>query len=136
MSTTAQYTSTAKVGIGVISTANTNRDGSGTIGTVFTAGSSGSRIDMIEVQATGTTTAGMVRLFVYDGSNARLIGEIPVVAVTPSGTQPAWAALMTSNPVGVVGNIPLPLVIPTGYSLRASTQNAETFNVIGFGGDF
>ncbi len=136
MSATAQYASTPKVGIGVISTANTNRDGTGTIGTVFTAGASGSRIDVIEAQATGTTTAGMVRLFIHDGSNARLIGELPVQAVTPSGTVPAWSAVVTSNSSGIVGSVALPLSVPTGYSLRASTQNAETFNVIGFGGDF
>jgi hypothetical protein len=132
MATQAQYASVPKVGIGTISTANTNRDGTGTIGTVFTAGSSGSRIDAINIQATATTTAGMIRLFVYDGTTAHLINEIPVTAITPSGTLPAWAAQLNTNTMTQI----LPIVIPTGYSLRAATNNAESFKVIAFGGDF
>jgi len=131
MATQAQYASVPKVGIGTISTANTNRDGTGTIGTVFTAGSSGSRIDAINIQATATTTAGMIRLFVYDGTTAHLINEIPVTAITPSGTLPAWAAQLNTNTMTQI----LPIVIPTGYSLRAATNNAESFKVIALGGD-
>lgn len=132
MAASAQYASTPKVGVGQISTANTNRDGTGTIGTVFTAGSSGSRIDMIDIQATATTTAGMVRLFLHNGTTAFLLAEVPVVAVTPSGTIPAFSAQLNSNTMTQV----LPIVIPTGWSLRASTHNAEAFNVIALGGDF
>lgn len=132
MATQAQYASVPKVGVGQISTANTNRDGTGTIGTVFTAGSNGSRIDMIDLQATATTTAGMIRLFVHDGTNAILIGELPVTAVTPSGTLPAWTAQLNTNTMTQL----LPITIPTGWSLRASTNNAEAFNIVAFGGDF
>lgn len=132
MAASAQYASTPKVGVGQISTANTNRDGTGTIGTVFTAGSSGSRIDMIDIQATATTTAGMVRLFLHNGTTAFLLAEVPVVAVTPSGTIPAFSAQLNSNTMTQI----LPIVIPTGWSLRASTNNAEAFNVIALGGDF
>lgn len=132
MSTAANYASTPKCGIGQISTANTNRDGTGTIGTIFTAGASGSRIDAINIKATGTTTAGMIRLFIHDGTNARLLTEVPVMAITPSGTLPSWEAQLNTNTMTQV----LPLVLPTGYSLRAATNNAETFNVIALGGDF
>lgn len=132
MATQAQYASVPKVGVGQISTANTARDGTGTIGTVFTAGSNGSRIDMIDVQATTTTTAGMVRLFVHNGTNAILLGEVPVQANTPSATNPAFNALLNTNTMSQL----LPIVLPTGWSLRASTNNAEAFNVIAFGGDF
>lgn len=132
MSTAANYASTPKCGIGQISTANTNRDGTGTIGTIFTAGASGSRIDAINIKATGTTTAGMIRLFIHDGANARLLTEVPVIAITPSGTLPSWEAQLNTNTMTQV----LPLVLPTGYSLRAATNNAETFNVIALGGDF
>jgi hypothetical protein len=132
MATQAQYASVPKVGVGQISTANTNRDGTGTIGTVFTAGSNGSRIDMIDVQATATTTSGMIRLFVHDGTTAFLVAELPVVAVTPSATNPAYSQQLNTNTMTQF----LPIVLPTGYSLRASTNNAEAFNVIAFGGDF
>lgn len=132
MSTSAQYASTPKCGVGQVSVANTNRDGTGTIVTVFSAGASGSRIDAIDLKAVGTTTAGMIRLFIHDGTNARLLTELPVLALTPSATLPSWEAQLTTNNMSQV----LPVILPTGYSLRASTHNAETFNVIAIGGDF
>ena len=127
MATAAQFTATPKVGVVVISTANTNRDGNGTLGTVFTAGASGSRIERVQIKAQATTTSGMVRLFVHNGTTAYLLTEIQVVPVTPSGTVSAYEATFVFD-----GG----LVIPTGYSLRASTNNAESFNVIALGGDF
>jgi hypothetical protein len=136
MAATAQYASVPKIGTAVISTANTARDGTGTLGTVFTAGASGSRIDTIEIQATGTTTAGMIRLFISDGTNHRLFAEVPVIALTPSATIPAFSATVQGNAGALANGVPLPFSMATGWSLRASTHNAETFNVIGFGGDF
>lgn len=136
MSSTANYAASPKVGMAVISTANSNLDGTGTLGTVFTAGTNGSRIDTILIYATGTTTAGMVRLFISDGTNNRLIAEVPVVAVTPSSTQPAFSALLQSNNNGLLNSAPLPVNFQTTYLLKASTQNAETFNVIALGGDY
>ena len=132
MADKAQYAATPKIGIGQISTANTNRDGTGTIGTILTAGASGSRVDAIVVKATDTTTAGTVRLFIHDGVNARLLTELPVVAVTPSATLPAWGVQLNGSTMSQL----LPFALPTGYSLRASTEKAETFNLIAFGGDF
>lgn len=127
MAATAQYASTARSALGQVTTANTNRDGTGTIATIFSAGTSGSRIDQIEVEAVGTTTAGMVRLFLHDGTNARLWREVPVSAVTPSGTVSAFYARLSN----------LSLILPSGYSLRAATNNAETFNVnVTQAGDF
>ena len=82
MSTTPQFASVVRTAVGQVTTANTNRDGTGTIATIFTAGSSGSRIEMVEIQATVTTTAGMVRLFIHDGTNARLLREQPITANT------------------------------------------------------
>lgn len=125
MSTTANYAATPRCGIAQVSVANTNRDGTGTLATVFTAGSNGSRIDDVQVKAVGNTTAGMVRLYIHDGTNARLITEIAVSAVTPSATTAAFE-----------GGITLSESLPTGYSLRASVHNAETLNVFAFGGDF
>ena len=127
MSSTPQFTGTPKVGIGALSVANTNRDGTGTIATVFSAGASGSRIDKAVVKATQTTTAGMVRLFLHDGATAKLLTEIPVSAITVGANVPGFETV-----VDFLGG----LVIPTDYSLRASTNNAETFNVTAFGGDF
>lgn len=132
MANNANFVATPNIEISQISTANTNRDGTGTIATVFTAGANGSRIDAINLKAVDITTAGMVRLYVSDGSNIRLLSEVPVVAVTPSATSPAWEAQLNTNTTSQI----LPLVLSTGYSLRASTHNANTFNVITVGGNF
>lgn len=120
MSTSAQYASTVRGASAQVTTANTNRNGTGTIVSVFTAGSSGSRIDDIYIVATGTTTAGVVRLFISDGTNIRLWQEILVSAVTPSTTVSVWTAVLANQA----------LLLPSGYSLQASTNNSETFNVL------
>jgi hypothetical protein len=132
MASNPSYAATPKCGLGQVSIANTARDGTGTIATVFTAGANGSRIDAIDIKAVDTTTAGMIRLFIHDGTNAQLLTEIPVTALTPSDTLPSWEAQLNTNSMSQV----LPIILPTNYSLRASTNNAETFNVIAFGGDF
>jgi hypothetical protein len=127
MAATPAYAASPNVGMVQISTANTNKDGTtGTYGTLFTAGASGSRIDRITITSTGTTTAGMVRLFVNDGSNARLWLEVPIPAVTPSASTPGFSF---STPIE-------DFAIDTGWSIKCSTEIAETFNVFAFGGDF
>jgi hypothetical protein len=127
MATTAQYASTVRTAQQQVSTANTNRNGTGTIATVFTAGSSGSRVDDIYIVATGTTTAGVIRLFLNDGTNTWLWKEILVAAITPSTTQTVWSASLLEQS----------LILANGWSLRASTNNAETFNLqVTRAGDF
>lgn len=103
-----------------IATANTARDGTGTIGTLITAPSAGTRVDDIVICATDTTTAGVVRMFVHDGTNYRLLQEYLVPAVTPSTTVAAWSTKLSN----------LGIVLKSGWSLRFSTHNAETFNVV------
>lgn len=125
------FTLTPVCGIKLVSTANTNRDNSGVAGgtvvTLYSAGSAGGRVEYVRVCAQGTTTAGMVRLFVYDGSTYFLWAEIPVTAAVPSGTVQCFTAEYVPTK---------PLVLPTGYSLRATTHNAESFTVAVHGGDF
>ena len=119
MATAPAYASTVQSALTQVSVANTARDGTGTIATLVTAAANGTRIDDIYIAATGTTTAWMVRMFIHDGTNARLIMEIPVIAVTPSATTAVWTAFLPN----------LGIVLKTGYSLRFSTNNAETFNI-------
>lgn len=129
----ANYVVTPKNGeFAQVSTANTGRDGSGTLATVFTAASdnAGSRVDRISIHATGTTTSGMIRLFIENsaGTSTRLFKEISVSPNTPSATTPAW-----STQVNFDGG----LVLENGAKLKASTNNAETFNVsVLIAGDF
>lgn len=117
----ANYVVTPKNGTGQVSVANTNRDGTGTLATIYTAPSTGARLDSLRMQATGTTTLGMLRLFLDQGGTMRLIGELQVAAITPSGTVPAWSADY---------EWPKGLVLQASAVLKAGTHNAETFNLI------
>lgn len=112
-----------------IATANTNRDGTGTLGTVLTGANDGTRIEKITIKATGTTTAGMVRLFIDNLTNVRMYKEISVTAITPSGTVEAFSAVLE-----LFGDDALDL--PSGYILKAGTHNAETFNIVAEGGNY
>ena len=133
MSTSAQYASTPKVGSATLTTADTSLTAPTTVGTIVTAGASGTRIDYIDIQGVATTVASLVNLFIYDGTNYILWNQVPVVAVTSSTTVPAFAAYLSSN-----GNSNImPLTLPTGYSLRATTSVTQTgVRVTAFGGDF
>lgn len=120
MSQYAAFASTPTTTVAQISAANTNRDGTGTIVAIGSAApAAGERIDEVTICATGATTAGVVRLYWHNGSNARLIREVLVEAKTPSTSVEAWSAKLTG----------LAWVLPSGYTLYASTHNAETFNV-------
>lgn len=210
MSTQAQYASSPKNGFVTISTANTLRDGTGALGIVTTAPSTaGTRFDRIAIQAGGTTTTNVVRLFITKGqpgvtitsitavgttatvttSSAhgltsaqlvtvqsvfpddfnitstaltivtpttftytlagtpalltastvgnysitpavpvtRLWREILITAVTPSTSVAAFSTTLSTLNSGDIGY--MPLVLQPGYSLRASTNNAETYYI-------
>ena len=115
---------TANTGIITISTANTNLDGSGTMGLVLTAASNGTFIKSVIIKAQVTTSIGMIRLFVKNASNnhVNLLLEIKVPKVPKSGTVCSYQNV-----------IPLNYTLLAGDMLYASTQNAEAFNIIAEG---
>lgn len=130
MATTAQFTAQPIIDIAQVSTANTNRNGTGTIVTVASGPSAtaaagvGKRINRVTVTATGTTTAGVIRFFVSpdNGTTNYLVCERLVPAITPSTS----VAVFRSEIGELVG---LMLVGGGNCLLRASTNNAETFNI-------
>jgi len=126
MSAVPNYAATPNLGTATIVTANVMRDGSGTLATVFTAGANGSMVSRLNIIARGNTTAGMIRYFIHNGTSAFLWKEVPVSAVTPSATTSTF-----NNSTPIVA----PLYLPTGYSVRVSTEKAESFNIVIEGGD-
>jgi hypothetical protein len=111
-------------------TANANRDGSGTVELLHTAGANGARFDLFRAVAKGTTTAGMVRFYLSTdtGTTKRLLKELIVAAVTVAADVPGWDGEWRPT---------VPLVIPAGAKLYASTHNADAgFNVFALGGDY
>jgi len=133
MSTSAQYASTPVFGSATLTTADTSLTAPATVGTILTAGASGTRIDYIDIQGVATTVAGLINLFVFDGTNYILWQQLPVQAVTSSTTAPAFALALSSN-----GNSNImPLTLPTGHSLRAAASVAQTgVRVSAYGGNF
>jgi hypothetical protein len=126
MSNAPSFASVPKVTSVSFSTANTNRDGTGTIQTGFAAGASGSMVSRITITATGTTTAGMVRVYHFDGASNFVVKEVPVDAITPSATVEAFRAQIEFNP---------PFFMPTGDGINFSTHNGEAFVAVVEGGD-
>lgn len=110
-----------------VSAANTNRDGTGTIVDLITAGAQGSLIEMIRVQAVVATTVGVIRIFVHNGSAYNLYKELLVTAITPSTTIEAFSIEFVPSK---------PWVIPTGYKIGISTHNAEAFRVFAHSGNY
>lgn len=86
------FTLTPNCSTAEITAANTARDGSGALVTLFTAGSNGSRVDSIDftsAQATAAASSAMVvRVFITDnaGANPRLFKEGVFATLTPSNT--------------------------------------------------
>lgn len=111
-----------------VSAANTARDGSGTIVSLATGSTEGFKINEVKVQATGTTTAGMIRLFIStdSGTNWDLFDELPIGAVTPSGSVAAFWTSKNFNNLVLTG---------TSNRLGVSTHNAEAFEVYALGAD-
>ena len=126
MAASPNFAATPKVGAVVISTADTSRTAPTNVGTVFTAGSNGSRIDEVSITATGTSTDNVVRLFLHNGSSYFLLEEVLIAALVPSTLVPVLTYTVTFNN----------LMLPNTWSLRATTNNAESYSVIAFGGDF
>ena len=130
MSSSPQFAATPAIGVASVSTANTNRDGTGTIATVLTAGSEGSRVDEIVVQATGDPADSIVTIFLHDGSNFWLRDEFDLG--NPAAASATAAGFQVSR---TYEN----LVLPSGWSIRAAITAAPTsgvVNVFAHGGHF
>lgn len=111
-----------------VSAANTNRDGSGTIVSIATGSAAGFKVQEVVAQATVTTTAGMIRLFIStdSGSTWKLFDEMPVGAVTVAASTPAYRFSKNYQNLVLTG---------TTNRLGASTHNAEAFEVYALGAD-
>lgn len=127
------YTKTPKIAFGSVATANTAKDGTGTVVTVFTAGVDGSYVGSLVFRAKGTNTQTVVRVFINNGSdqatatNNTLIAEMTLPATTLSETtQLAHQELVLNRtlPAGYKINITIGTTVSAGYAVTC------------FGGDY
>ena len=133
---------TANTGIANISTANPNLDGTGTVVSVFTAGGSGTIVRSVTIKsAPGSKSSlqsfsqqGMVRLFIQnaDASITTLYKEIPIPAMPAIPAVPLPSPVFPTFETILMGDLKL----NAGYKLLASTQFADSFNIIAEGLDY
>jgi len=123
--------------------ANTAKDGTGTVATVFTAdATNGGRVERIRFMALGANVATVARIFINNGSvnttaaNNSLIAEITLPATTLSQTA---AVLLQELPqIGGADQTSFPFVLPPGYKINVTigTAVATGYAVTVFGGAY
>lgn len=127
------FASTINIGAALLGAAETNLQVPTTTSTILTAGASGTKIEEVTVEAaaSGTTTstvAGLVYLFLHDGTTFHLFDVVTVTAISGTTTVPPFRAT----------NRYANLIIKTAWSLRASQSiagNASLLKVHAFGAD-
>lgn len=119
MATSPQYASTPFSPAVLVSAANPNRDGTGTVVLLSGPQVTGCRIDDIKISAQGTTTAGMIRFFRRRGASLFLLAEFPVTGKVPSATVEAFALTLNN----------LAWVMDPTSELLVSTEKAEVFAI-------
>lgn len=121
-----------------VATANTNLDGTGTLGTdiylVFTGAATwGSYLQSIVASPRGTNTASVLRVFLNNGStNATAANNTKIAEITlPATTASAVAALQSLE-------IPINRAIAPGFRILVTvgTTVAGGYAVTAFGGNF
>ncbi len=131
MASTPTYPSAPRIGIGAVSTANTDRDGTGTIVDILTGVAAGTQVSRVVAQATGNPADSVVTLFLYNGTTSYLFDEFDL-------GDPAAAS--TTLPAYRVEKVYSDLILPSSsWKLQAAITVALTagvVNVFAFGGDF
>ena len=93
MGTAPAYAATPVCWAGLVpAAADTSLTTPSNVTTLGTAGSNGSKIEEIVCQGVGTTVAGAVNIFLYDGATYHLYDFFIVPAYTASSTVGAWRA--------------------------------------------
>jgi len=72
---TPAFASTPRLAASPVITANTNRDGTGTIVDILTGVAAGTRIERVIITTTSDPADSIVTLFLYDGSYYRIFDE-------------------------------------------------------------
>ena len=121
----------------ILITANTGKDGTGTVATVFTGNTAGNNagnfVQKLAARPLGTNVATVLRIFINNGSanttaaNNSLIAEMTLPATTLSeiAAQPDYV-------------LPLNFVVPAGYKLNATlgTTVAAGYALTVIGGEY
>jgi hypothetical protein len=130
MAASPSFIGTPRIGVGAVSTANTNRDGTGTIVDVITGAATGTRILEIVFKATDDPADCTITLYLNDGVTSHIFDEIDLGNPPPgSTTVNSYRGTLT------YANLVLP---SASWKLQAAITVAPTggtVKVIALGGD-
>ena len=135
--TTPIFILSGNIAIATIAAANTASDGSGTLVTLVTAGSDGTRVDSVRFrnsQVTAAASSNMVhRIFLTDesGNNPRIIGEVATAAATRSASAVGATSIFTFDQPVIMKSGQLLRVIQSVY---AGAQ--DRFDAFAYAGDY
>ena len=129
MAASPSFISTPRIGRLSLSTANTATDGTGTINDLIVGVAAGTRVLSVNVQGTATTVAGLVNLFLWDGTQWDLFDQVTITATTGSNTVKGYRLVTAYTD----------LVLPSAsYKLGATISVAPTTGTVrvsAWGGD-
>lgn len=126
MAASPSFAVTPRIGSTNIATADSSLTSPTNYGTVITGVTAGTRVAEIVVKCAATSSAALVRLFLYDGSTYTLFDELTVAAATSSNT------VATNRVIARYENLILP---SSSWSIRATTTISQSTNVIALGAD-
>ena len=116
------YAITPNIGSGpVASVGDTSRTAPTSVATVLTAGANGSRIERLVLTALGSTVSSVLRLFLYDGTAYHEYLEQAVPAQTATAGVASWTTTLEAVSVPNL----MPLLLKTGWSLRATINDTQ-----------
>ena len=121
-------------GTTTVATANTAKDGTGTVLTVFTAdATNGGRVEKITFRAAGTNVATVARVFINNGAtNGTAANNILYAEITLPITAVSEVAALTNQ------SIDLGFALPPGYKINVTvgTTVAAGYYVSVIGGKY
>lgn len=126
MATSPSFAATPRIGAVSIATADSSYTAPTNVGTVITGASTGTRIAEIVVKCAATSSAAIVRFFLYDGSTYWLFDEVTIAAATGSSTVQQTRVSTSYN------NLILP---SASWSVRVTTSVSQTTHVTALGAD-
>lgn len=106
-------------------TSRANITGTTGLTALAAAGDFGTRLDRIHIQAKETTVAGIIFIWIYNGTTSYLFDEITVTAVTASTTAVAFQTYKDYTTV----------LLPYQSDLYVSSTIDQDFNIFAFGGN-
>jgi hypothetical protein len=118
---------------GTVTAANTAKDGTGTLATIFTAGVEGSYVQKVIAQPLGTNVASVARIFLNNGltngtaANNTMIGQIGLAATTNTEIAALTGAELNLN-----------IAIPAGHRIMVALGTAVSagWAFTAVGGDY